>query len=280
MNDLLQIIIVLYKSSLDESLTYQSFIKNIAKCSIGYELIIYNNSPGNDIKTDNSYIIFNSNANDMLAGAYNYALQRAIDTNKKWILLLDQDTILTSEYFIELDKFLNSNNPDEYAAAVPILCKANLQLSPVSYSPRIGPYFMFKSIESINPKTKKCIVAFNSAALLNVSFMKSIGGFSSDYPLDMLDHWYFYQMYKAQKSIFILRSRLQQNLSTLDMETSMSIERYKKYLYSLKLFARELKFPVIVFFRLRLLNFSLSQLIRSKKRKFLQSTLKALFDFR
>jgi GT2 family glycosyltransferase len=211
----------------------------------------------------------------MLSGAYNYALEKSRSGNRKWLLLLDQDTILTERYFSELNNFLVSGN--DAVAAVPILQQGDIHLSPISYSPRLGPYYFFRNLKQLNPNTKGCISGFNSAALLNVSFMISIGGFSKFFPLDMLDHWYFYKIHIAGKKVFILNATLEQNLSLLDMDKSMSIVRYSSYLKSLKQFTKDLKFPAVLILYFKLFEFIVSQIIRQNKRKYLKTTLKAFF---
>lgn len=273
----IQIVLVLYKLKLKDSLTYQSFTKYIKQTSIKYELLIYNNSPEVIIEKEDGYLSVNSSNNEMLSGAYNYALKLAEDTNKKWLLLLDQDTELTEQFFFELDTFLKSNNEQSVGAVVPILYKGKYHLSPISFSPVFGPFLSYRPVEG-NVSTQLCVSAYNSATMLNVEFMKSIGGFSTDYPLDMLDHWYFYQMYKAKKPIYVLNARIEQNLSLLDMSNCMNVDRYKMYIKAQKHFVKELHFQAQFTLRIQLFKALISQLIRSKKRKYFSTTFFELIN--
>ena len=267
----IQIVLVLYKLKLKDSLTYQSFTKYIKKTSIKYELLVYNNSPEVIIEKEDGYLLVNSANKEMLSGAYNYALKLAENTNKKWLLLLDQDTELTEHFFGELEIFLKSNLKQRFGAVVPVLFKGKYHLSPISFSPVFGPFLSYKSVDS-NVDTNICVSAYNSAAMVDVEFMKSIGGFSSEYPLDMLDHWYFYQMYKAKKPIYVLNARIEQNLSLLDMSNCMNVERYEMYIKAQKKFVKELNFQAQFTLRIQLFKALISQLIRSEKRKYLQTT--------
>jgi len=276
----IQIVLVLYNTTLKESLTYQTFKKNIKNRSFYYELIIYNNSPEIDIQTDTSYLLVNSETNEMLAGAYNFALKRAFDTKKKWLLLFDQDTAITEKYLIEIEQFLMSGNVEDFAAVVPLLYKENLHLSPVCYYPILGPFYFIKPIDKVGLDSKKCVIAFNSASLLSVSFMQSIGGFSYVYPLDMQDHWYFYRIFKEKRKVLILKSKLEQNLSLIDIDKSMSIQRYTDFLKALNLFSKEFKFIAKLILKIRLCDFLVSQLVNSRKRKFFKATLNAFFTFK
>lgn len=271
-----QIVLVLYKTYLKDSLSYRSIKELVTSTSINYDLIVYNNSDEVLIEKSSEYELVNSSGNDMLAGAYNYALNKATREGNDWLLLLDQDTRLTKEYFDELESFLNAEDSQQYAAAVPVLFKSQYHLSPISYSRYIGPFIFFKPIDSTDTTSNKCVSGFNSAALISVDFMNSIGGFSTDYPLDMLDHWYFYQIHKAGKPVKILKARLEQNLSLLEIDTAMSISRYEKYIKSLFQFAHELKTTSYFFLEITLFKSLISQLIRPKKRKFFRITLLAM----
>ncbi|MFZ4725598.1 MAG: hypothetical protein ACOYMD_09135 [Paludibacter sp.] len=272
MTDSIEIVIVLYRCTLTESVAFQTLTKNLEKISIDYELIIYNNDAETSIQEVENYLIVNANANNMLFGAYNFALNRAIENNKKWLLLLDQDTIVTIKYLTEVKCFLENNSLNtKYIAAVPVLKKNDLHLSPIIFSPVFGPYLSYKPVDN-NSDKRRCISAYNSASLLNVSFMKSIGGFSSKYPLDMQDHWYFYEFYKSKKHIYIMNCILEQDLSLLDMENSMSVNRYKIYLQSQRKFAKELSVFAQINQKIQLFKLIVIQLTSPLKRKFLKIT--------
>ncbi|MFZ4799639.1 MAG: hypothetical protein ACOYMA_19255 [Bacteroidia bacterium] len=273
MADSIQIVIVLYRCTLEESKSFLTLTKNLDQISIDYELIIYNNDADTIIPDVDNYLIVNSTGNNMLVGAYNYALYRAIEKNRKWLLLLDQDTNITIDYLNEIKYFLENNSLNtKYIAVVPVLKKNSLHLSPIVFSPTFGPYITYKTVGE-NSDKKRCISAYNSATLLQVNNMKSIGGFSSKYPLDMQDHWYFYEFYKLNKPIYIMNCILEQDLSLLDMENSMSLNRYKLYLQSQKRFAKELSVFAQINQKIQLFKIIVLQLISRSKRKFLKTTL-------
>jgi len=66
---------------------------------------------------------------------------------------------------------------------------------------------------------------------------------------------------------------LEQDLSLLDMENSMSLIRYKMYLQSQKRFAKELSFFAQINQKIQLFKLIVIQLISPLKRKFLKITL-------
>jgi hypothetical protein len=273
MTNSIEIVIVLYRCTLSESKSFRTLTENLEQISIDYELIIYNNDSKTYIPEVKDILIVNSDGNNMLCGAYNFALERAVEFNRRWLLLFDQDTNITLDYLNEIEGFIKNNSLNsKYIAAVPLLKKNNLHLSPIVFSPVFGPYLTYKAVER-NSEKKQCISAYNSATLLQVNNMKSIGGFSSKYPLDMLDHWYFYKFYKSNKQIYIMNCILEQDLSLLDMENSMSLIRYKMYLQSQKRFAKELSLFAQINQKIQLFKLIVIQLISPLKRKFLKITL-------
>lgn len=274
------IVIVLYKLSVSESLSYKALKRNIRKFNgMEIKVLLYNNSPEIEIPFSNDYDVFVPQENKMLAGAYNYALSEASSEGYEWLLLLDQDTELTDEYFDKLCEFLSSESSLNFDVAVPILNKDNLTLSPESYSMH-NPYWTNRKITSnlmVSSLSKSEIfVAFNSASLLRVSLLNSVGGFGDEFPLDMLDHYYYYKLNKARARFFILSTVIQQNLSVLDKNNPMSINRYQIFIESNSRYARLLGIRSLISFKVRLLGRMMIQLFVSDKRQYLKYTIKQL----
>lgn len=279
---MLYIIIVLYKTKLEDSLTYKALKNNLEKLkTLGTKILIYNNSPEIEIPLSKDYIVHTPTENLMLAGAYNYALQDAEQGGYKWLLLLDQDTELTETYINELVAFIESSNSEEYDVALPILKKGDIYLSPESYKKNKGPFWETKKIKSNvdlnNISNKDIVVAYNSAALLKVSTIAKINGFDMEYPLDMLDHRYFYQLNQINAKIYVLPSAFEQNLSLLDEKNPMSIFRYRGYIAACHKYAKQLGFVTLLSYKLRLCLHVVSQIIRPYKRQYIKYTLKQLF---
>ena len=82
------IVIVLYKTSLENSKTYTSLTKHIHLFKHEYSLIIYNNSSEISIP-EGYYTLINASENNKLTGAYNFALNFAETNLAEWLLLLD-----------------------------------------------------------------------------------------------------------------------------------------------------------------------------------------------
>lgn len=256
---LLYVIIVLYKTRLEDSITYKTWSENVhllKDCS--YQLLIYNNSPEVEVPASDLYTVYVPTANNMLAGAYNYALSQAHSLGCKWLLLLDQDTAITQQYVMALqDALQHSSINEQYSAIVPVLKQGGSCLSPVLFDVKYGPFKtclpVLKQQDIEDKDLCHCVIAFNSLSLLLVKDLIEIGGFSEAYPLDMLDFDYFYKFYKRNKKVKVLSVEINHSLSLNNIAESMSLVRYKGYIASRRAFAKELGFCAILAFKYRLL---------------------------
>lgn len=230
------VVIVLYKIELYESITYNSFIKSVVDLNLNYEILIFNNSSDVIIKNDFNHVIVNSTINERLSGAYNYALNYATEQHKDWLLLLDQDTIITRDYFVKLQNFFQESHAEDIVAVVPFLREKNRVLSPQKIN--FFGWWQHKILNSGYQKGR--VSAFNSLSLLKVEFLNSIGGFNEEYPLDMLDHWYYLQIYKLKKIVYVLNTYIEHELSVSNYESKVSLERHFGLLKAEKSFTKEL----------------------------------------
>lgn len=99
---------VLYKTIPADSSTLISLSK-IFKRNISsiHNILIYDNSQMSTKEVNffshNVSVLFHHNPkNPGLAVAYNCALQKATDLKKKWLVLLDQDSVLGSDFLVQL----------------------------------------------------------------------------------------------------------------------------------------------------------------------------------
>lgn len=275
MNISLEIVIVLYQYSLDESITFKTLNKQLGKTTIDYELVLYNNDVNQKIEAAGCLIV-NSEENKKLEGAYNFALERALETGKSWILLLDQDTEIPDNYFNELEKLFSDNYSPDLVAVVPKLISEGEIISPV----QVTHLMRFERGINSNGYNNKRINALNSLSLLNVEFIKSIGGFSKDFPFDLHDHWCYNKIYKNKKKVYILDITTEHSSSFNNFEENVSVSRYKEFLSTEDRFIRsEIGMPVYFFYKIKLLLRSIKQLINYKNKEFSLVTLAAVFKW-
>ncbi len=265
MNNKIYIVIVLYQTELKDSVAFNSLSINIKALTIPYELLIFNNSPEIRIPYDKAYSVV-STTNIGLAYAYNYALDIASRSHCTWLLLLDQDTKLTMHYFEAINAFAGTQPHNiHYAAAVPILTSGHHYVSPEAFHIAIGPFWKNKAIHN-NQQLQQynnrhyCITALNSGTILNIKLLQELGGFPLEFPLDGLDHAYFYMLHQKHMTIHLLPTKLQHNLSLLERKLP-NIERYASYLHANYLLAKRMHPCAFVSYKCRVCILLLKTLI-------------------
>ena len=223
-------VIVLYQRTPQESEAFASLLQALGRESFPYHftLILYDNSsrphpaplpdaPGLKIE----YV--HDPANGGLAPAYNHALHRAEKNHSDWLLLFDQDTTLTSDYFKEMAFWMDSLAPDPGAAAiVPKLLYGERIYSPErDFFFQIRHHFPLRRNFSVDREAVGLqslpLNAYNSAAAVRVAALSSIGGFPEEFWLDYLDHAVFHALAKRGFRICVMRAELQQKLSHIDL---------------------------------------------------------------
>ncbi len=269
------IIIVLYKTKLDKSLSYKSLNSSLLDYdNVIFEKLIFNNSSSIHIEDIEGLEIVNSAENQKLNGAYNHALQIANKIDADWILLLDQDTELTKDYFEKLTDFLLSNKDKDIVNVVPRLVSGKQHISPHRLS-----FFQTIRKETVETGTyNQHLVALNSVSLHRVSFLNNIGGFSSLFPLDLLDYWVSYRVYSAKKKIYLLDVSLSHDLSVLNFENNMSVERYEGLLKAERNYMKPMRPADKLFFKFRLCYRYIKQFILFEKKEYAQLTRKSIFN--
>ena len=279
-NNLL-IVLVLYNEFLENSETFKSLCRESSNFASKKRIIIYDNSPS--VRKDLSFLkkyqsffeieYVSDETNPGICFAYNYAFSKAYKDNIEWLLLLDQDTKLPKNY---LQKFITTINVSNTAI--------------VSYVPRvlqeekeelISPFKInsFGLMRSLPKKIKGAInysaIAINSGAFISTSFLSKIGGFSNDYPLDMLDFWLFSKIFKKKKQIYIVDIDVIHDLSVSNFESNVSLNRYESILRAEKLFfssSRRKKY----FHKIRLFKRLVKQ-VSFKNKSFFNKTLEYIF---
>jgi GT2 family glycosyltransferase len=168
----------------------------------------------------------NDPTNRGLSAAYNHALLRCKESGARWLLLLDQDSKLPTNFFVNLqvDTAL-CHQQVKIAAIVPMIFSNQRQISPVL--PKWG---FDRSYLATCSTTSEWLSAINSAACIRVSFVESIGGFSNDFWLDYLDHWLFRKIYDTHHCVFVSGISVEHDLSVADFNKGLDVGRYKNIL--------------------------------------------------
>lgn len=277
----LLILIVLFNMRLDECKTYNSLSEYLHLLNLPYEIILYNNSPqiqisqsGNEIE---NCIIINAEQNEKLVGPYNYAWKYAIEKQFDWIMLLDQDTLLSEDYLMKIGEQI-PNVEGNIAAITPKVYSHKFQISPVILNKYTGAFGQQKEWCGTNDKigNDSYLTAVNSGSVLRVQAISHINGFCEDFPLDFLDYWYFYEFYCMGYSVLPINASLIHELSSIASYNSMGEKRYVEYLKARGIYAKKTNLSIWITFKLRTLGQCITQLFSSSERKFFKYTFKAL----
>ena len=225
-------VMVLYKRSLRESETFMSLSKAIVGTSRSLDLLVYDNSPEShfdknvELGYSGKITYIHDSTNPGICKAYNTGFEKALAINKKWLLLLDQDTDFTSNY---IESLLNAVKKDKnYVSIVPVVYSNGKIVSPTRYD-FLGRMKATEE-EEVN-KVVSNITAINSGSCINTKFLKEIGGFNTDFPLDMLDHWLNHMINTHNRNTFVMNTKVLHNLSVADYD-SLSIDRYERIIKS------------------------------------------------
>lgn len=226
------ILVVLYEELLSDAVSAQVLLQCINDKELDEKnILFFDNSESYTIRNKNQsiakrlklqYMTVNSNVG--LAEAYEYARLRAEKFGYSYLMLLDQDTAVTESFFKDVQTAIESKVSDEVVAIIPRIVEDNQIFEPVKLNP-------LYSKKVVTPGVHQEIVSINSGTVIKVNFLKKIGGFNKDFPIDYLDHWVFYMIAKCNKSVFVMTSTITQRLSVHSLR-EVSVERYQSIISS------------------------------------------------
>lgn len=213
-------VLVLYRMAPEEApafRTLQELLKQDQEMAAAFACILYDNSPVQHLAPDTSFSCFyvHDQSNPGLALPYQYGLDYALREQISWLLLLDQDTVVTAAYLQELLAVTRRVEPDEKViAVVPKLLHEKLMLSPHWPNRHPNPEPLDERTGILDQKMK----IFNSGSTLRVSALKESGGFPQTFPLDFLDHVVFHQLQESGGRAYLMRAGLQHDLACLKID--------------------------------------------------------------
>lgn len=200
-------VIVLYKMKLGESAAFRTLLaakSELPKEGVGVRVLLYDNGPDafNPDSLPAGVQYEAAERNEGLAAAYNRALAIARREGADWLLMLDQDTSLPSDYLCQMSKLARETHADDsIAAIVPRMLDAGRAVSPV--------FIRFWGVSYLTPAfggtSRREIQATNSATLFRVNALRQIGGFNPYFWLDYVDGYVFHQFYLHGLKVFVAR---------------------------------------------------------------------------
>ncbi len=272
----LSVIVVLYNILLEKSESFQSLRRSVMSLSHSLDVLVFDHSetahtPNNTYK--NLVIEYYHDANNPgLSNAYNKGYAISKTKNKKWILLLDQDTTLSrdaiSKYLIYIHKY------PQCALFVPQLYSGKQLVSPFKLGRGKGKYLkkITYGMHDLNN-----IIPINSGSLIRLLEFEKCGGYDEKFKLDFSDFSFFDRFKKSTKMFYVLPLKFQHDFSGIN-KTNLQTSLSRFHIYSKAVFlyhsAYDSSFnPVIrVIFR------ALKLTATFKSLKFIDVAFKMLFN--
>ncbi len=215
-------------------------------------------------------------ANTGLVEAYNASVELAKNSGFEWILLLDQDTNLT-EHFLNLAAETASSASAEVAAIAPKILVNAVQRSPNGHILECPIGSMVCKKPGVSDSL---IFAINSGMLVRTEFVDAIGGYSNDYRLDAVDHWFCREVYRHGKKIAVLPVEFEHGLSVYDKQKFVSIDRFASIMQAQTTFAlSSARWSSKLLYALMLLAHCISQTIRRPGKPYAGMALQEWFRF-
>lgn len=200
-------LIVLFQQTPEQSLTYQTLRAALADIESDYLLILFDNTPHISTYQPNDHRVsfYSDGQNSGLPSAYNFAAQHALAKNKKYLVILDQDSTVSCAYIQAVSHALN-NISDDDAVLVPNIVCANKAISPYTIN-ALGLANTAITSSSLP------LYAINSFSVISLTALEKIGFFDSFYWLDALDFHFFHRLHQQQLAVKVLPVSVEHNLS-------------------------------------------------------------------
>ncbi|NVN94894.1 MAG: glycosyltransferase [Bacteroidetes bacterium] len=223
-------VIVIFKVKLIESSSFVSILKILDKDNLDLDFLIYDNSPTskydvNKEKYQHASISYIHNKENVgVSKAYNEGYKLAQKQNKKWLLIMDQDTICPDNflkaYYYSFVKF------QDVSLFVPKLIWNNKVLSPCNFLFERGSAKSHIS-NGIQDFKKKSLL--NSGMFIKLDSFSKTGGFNNKIKLDFSDFYFINNFKKNYNSFVITEAICVHELSSTDTNCENAINRFKFY---------------------------------------------------
>lgn len=220
-NDMLAVL-VLYETRLEHCESFLSLSKNLKNSGSKMDIVVYDNSSEPSYEKEANFDNWNlhyihDRSNPGVSKAYNEGFKIGKELNKKWLLLLDQDTTFPQDALIKYFDAMNSYKNSVLFA--PVLIVNNKIYSPSRYYLKRG--FHLKSINAgLNRIRNKTLL--NSGICISLDAFEKIGGFNEKVKLYFSD-FNFIDRYRRHYSDFIVLDTLcEHKMFTIENKNAQS----------------------------------------------------------
>ena len=227
-------IIVLYKTFAAESPSLQTLLEAArvaSSSSFRLSILIADNTPGGQDPgvLPGNVRYWAESQNPGLAKPYNRALAIAEQEGFTWLLTLDQDTHLPSDFLTKVERHARRyRDVDQVGAIAPRIVDNGKPISPFRFVGGFLPCVLPSSVSGIS---KRFTSALNSASLLRVTTLRQLGGYDLRFPLHNSDTSLFNRLDKAGSRVVVASDILvSHELAILQRQDRMTPQRYRQML--------------------------------------------------
>ncbi|WP_131536264.1 glycosyltransferase [Pedobacter nototheniae] len=175
------------------------------------------------------YIHFPTNPG--ISFAYNKINAYADQNGFKWVIYLDQDTVLPLKSYLA---YLNESNATSDPIKLPKVWANDKLLSPCWYM--FHRSFWIKEITEKNLSAKR-ISCINSGIMINVNFFIEAGGYNERLRIDLCDHEFISRAKKRIQNFYILDIDLVQDFSAHTNNLQQDLSRYKHFVRDIRAYS-------------------------------------------
>lgn len=229
--DSILIVLVLYKSDLETSESFQSIVACFKATNASADIFIYDNSPQRldfiDRCNFNIHYVWDA-SNPGVSKAYNEGFSFGESNGKKWLLLLDQDTKFESDFLTRYyDAHIDS--PDISLLAPILKLESGEIYSPCKYKfPRT--FLLEKVSQSITPLEGLSLL--NSGILIDINIFREVGGYDERLKMDFTDFEFMDRYRKIRNTFSVIDTVGIHGFSGFQDEVDASLSRFNRYCQS------------------------------------------------
>jgi len=220
-------LIVIYNKHINDSVTY-----NCIKDNQNVHIIIFDNSENNifnkNFARKHRIEYYTENKNIGLSKAYNYVIKKINIINKNYLMILDDDTVITEEYLAEVHNKIEKSKCD---ILLPIVKSNDMILSPsnVQFGCRV------KTIKNLSDIKLNKITAINSGMVIRTTVFNDLQ-YDEAMFLDYVDHMFMKRIREKKYNVYVMTSVINQNYSRNQEQTIDNL----KFRYSI--FKKDFKY--------------------------------------
>jgi GT2 family glycosyltransferase len=225
-------VVVLYQQSLEQSLTLQSLHQNLLELDLRMPILVYDNSKEPHSAEDNfnwkSFQVFyiHDPQNSGLSKAYNMAADKAMNLQKEWLFLLDQDTEFSAGSLQKYETSVREN------AQINLFCPLLTLADGTIFSPARVKYkrgYPPKGIKSgLHNLCQYSPV--NSGMLVRLTLFQGVGGYNEKIKVDFCDFQFIEKVRCLSPQFYLTSARGLQNFSSKELSVTKQQQRFKIYL--------------------------------------------------